>query len=152
MTKYNYTKTCEDYLTPPELIEMAFNFFEGDTRIFDLDVCCSDENIPALVYYKHGERNGLKEPWLSFNWCNPLYSQCEKWVKKAYSEQQLGKTTVMLLPVRTETKYWHDYILFNPNVEIKWLRKGYQFINPDTKEPMGVFKNALALVLFIGEF
>lgn len=56
----------------------------------------------------------------------------------------------MLIPVRTETKYWHEYILFNPNVEIEWLRKGYSFLNPDDLKPMGVFKNALALVYFKG--
>ena len=53
----------------------------------------------------------------------------------------------MLIPVRTETKYWHDYILNNPRVTIEWLRKGYKFLNKDNEE-MGVFKNALALVYF----
>ena len=53
----------------------------------------------------------------------------------------------MLIPVRTETKYWHDYILFNNDVTIEWLRKGYKFLNRDNEE-MGVFKNALALVYF----
>ena len=60
----------------------------------------------------------------------------------------MGNTTVMLLPVRTETKYWHDYILWDERVKIYWLKKGYQFINPDNNEPCGVFKNALALVIF----
>ena len=66
-------------------------------------------------------------------------------------EQQLGRTSILLIPVRTETKYWHDYILYNPDVDIYWLRKGYKFLNPETKEEMGVFKNALALVLFKGK-
>ena len=57
---------------------------------------------------------------------------------------------MLLIPVRTETAYWHDYILHNENVEITWLRKGYRFINPETKQPMGIFKNALAFVLFKG--
>ena len=62
----------------------------------------------------------------------------------------------MLIPARTETKYWHDYILdpfggTNRNhVRVKFLRKGYRFINPDTGEKMGVYKNALALVYFEG--
>ena len=57
----------------------------------------------------------------------------------------------MLIPVRTKTKYWHDYILDKKNVKIKWLRKGYRFIDPDTGEYMGVYKNALAIVYFKGE-
>lgn len=151
MTKYNYTKTSEDYLTPPELVKMAFEYFGCNIELFDLDVCCSKENIPALEYYKFGEIDGLKEKWDSFNWCNPPYSQCEKWVKKAYNEQRQGNTTVMLLPVRTETKYWHEYILHNRDVDIIWLRKGYRFLHPETEQPLGVFKNALALVIFNGK-
>lgn len=146
--KYNFEQNRSDYLSPPELVKIALEDFNID--YFDCDVCCSQENIPALHYYKNGEINGLSEYWYKVNWCNPPYNECEKWVEKAYDEQQIGKTTVMLIPVRTETKYWHDYILFNPNVKIKWLRKGYQFLNPETKESMGVFKNALALVYFFG--
>lgn len=133
-------------MSPPELVNMALEDFNRDR--FDLDVCCSEENIPALHYYKLGEDDGLGQEWMKFNWCNPPYDECNKWIKRAYQEQQEGNTTAMLIPVRTETKYWHDYILFNPKVEIKWLRKGYKFINPETREPMGVFKNALALVYF----
>lgn len=146
--KYNFEQNRSDYLSPPELVNIALEDFNID--YFDCDVCCSQENIPALHYYKNGEINGLSEYWYKVNWCNPPYNECEKWVEKAYDEQQIGKTTVMLIPVRTETKYWHDYILFNPNIKIKWLRKGYQFLNPETKESMGVFKNALALVYFFG--
>lgn len=117
-------------------------------KSFDCDVCCSRKNIPAVVYYIDGIIDGLIADWFNLNWCNPPYDQCDKWVKKAYEEQQKGHETIMLIPVRTETKYWHDYILFNPYVKIHWLRKGYGFINPDTGETCGVFKNALALVHF----
>lgn len=147
--KYNYEKNRSDYLSPPELVKMALEDFNRDC--FDCDVCCSKENIPAIHHYIDGKINGLKEFWYKFNWCNPPFDTCAKWIKKAYEEQQIGKTTVMLIPVRTETKYWHDYILFNPDVKIKWLRKGYRFLDPETKKPMGVFKNALALVYFYGK-
>ena len=76
----------------------------------------------------------------------------------------------MLLPARTETAYWHNGILENgkpsrENIEINFLRKGLCFINPETGEPVkmrikqkdgtyketdGVFKGALALVIFKG--
>ncbi len=52
------------------------------------------------------------------------------------------------LKEKHKDKYWHDYILNNPQVKIEWLRKGYSFINPDDNKPMGIFKNALALVYF----
>lgn len=146
MSKYNFEQKRNDYMSPPELVKMALQ--KLNKELFDCDVCCSEENIPALHYYKDGQINGLSEYWYKVNWCNPPFDTCAKWIKKAYEEQQIGKTTVMLIPVRTETKYWHEYILFNPKVEIQWLRKGYSFINPDDKKPMGVFKNALALVYF----
>lgn len=147
--KYNFEQKRNDYETPPELYQAGLRMAKIFTG-FACDVCCSRENITAYHHFIEGETDGLKADWYDFNWCNPPYNECNKWIKKAYEEQQKGNYTVMLIPVRTETKYWHDYILFNDFVEIKWLRKGYRFINPDTKEYMGVFKNALALVLFKG--
>lgn len=155
MSKYNFEQIRSDYETPPELV------FEGlkMTRIFTgyaCDVCCSRENIPAFHHFIKGEKDGLKEDWYDINWCNPPYKYAPIWVKKAVKEQQKGNHTVMLIPARTETKYWHDYILdhfggTNRNhVKVKFLRKGYRFINPDTCEKMGVYKNALALVYFEG--
>ena len=138
--------TANDYKTPPVLYEKALKFF--DLEKFDCDVCCSEKNIPAYNYYIEGEKNGLVEDWFPYNWCNPPFNECAKWIKKAYEEQQKGHVTCMLLPVRSETRYWHDYILYNPKVHIDWLRKGYSFLNKDNKE-MGVFKNALALVYFL---
>ena len=146
MSKYNFEQKRNDYMSPPELVKKALAI--KNRQEFDLDVCCSDFNIPAIHYYTDGDCDGLKMKWKKLNWCNPPFDECAKWIKKAYEEQQEGNETVMLIPVRTETKYWHDYILHNPKVKIEWLRKGYCFIHPDTKKPMDVFKNAIALVYF----
>lgn len=144
--KYNYGYNENDYKTPPILYRMALDRFHIEK--FGLDVCCSDENIPAEKYYKYGEKDGLKEQWESFTWCNPPFDQAQKWVKKAYEENKKNGTEIaMLLPARTETAYWHDYILHNNFVEVEFLRKGYKFYNKNNEE-MGVFKNALALVYF----
>lgn len=152
MSKYNFEQQRSDYETPPELYKMALELAGADE--FDLDVCCSRANIPAKFHYIDGFADGLKWDWGRLNWCNPPYDQCSKWIKKAYEEQQKGNETLMLIPARTETKYWHDYILDEnggcnrENVEVKFLRKGYSFINPDTGKNCGVFKNALVLVYF----
>ena len=146
MTKYNFGYKRNDYMTPPELVELALKI--KGVEYFVLDVYCTKKNIPALQYFISGRQNGLEKNWEILNWCNPPFDQCDKWVKKAYLEQKKGNETVMLIPVRTETKYWHDYILFNKNVEIHWLKKGPRFINPQNNQPMGIFKNALALVFF----
>ncbi len=145
MTKYNYEYTRNDYKTPPVLYQKALNHWK--IPFFILDVCCSKTNISAMGHYIDGIIDGLGANWLLYNWCNPPFNKCDKWVKKAFEEQQKGNKTAMLIPVRTETKYWHDYILYNPQVTIEWLRKGYKFLNKDNQE-MGVFKNALAIVYF----
>lgn len=147
MGKYNFNWNANDYKTPPELYEKALERFGIDK--FDLDTCCTVENIPAKEYCKNGQTDGLLFGWRAFNWCNPPFNECRKWIAKAYAEQQKGNNTAMLIPVRTETAYWHDYILHNDNVSIEWLRKGYKFFNQDNEE-MGVFKNALAIVYFWG--
>lgn len=158
--KYNYTRNRSDYLTSPELLKEVWDFLDDcntwneDERPlkFDLDTCCTLEYIPANEYYKEGEKNGLIEPWRNLNYCNPPFNEAGKWVKKAFQEKQRGRTTALLIPARTETAYFQDYILnqWFDGVFVKFLRKGYGFLNPDTFEPMGVYKNALAIVVMRG--
>lgn len=148
MSKYSYERERSDYLSPPVLVEMALKYFKIEE--FDLDTCCSQKNIPAKRHYISDCYDGLTSDWRKYNWCNPPFHEAEKWVKKAYEEQKEGNFTAMLIPARTETAYWHKYILDKKNVKIKWLRKQYSFLNPDTGEPMGLYKNALALVYFKG--
>lgn len=144
--KYNFEQIRNDYQTPPELYNLALKLVCAEQ--FDLDTCCSTNNIPAKHHYIDGFADGLKWDWEKLNWCNPPFKECAKWVKKAHDEMLKGNTTVMLIPVRTETKYFHYYILWDDRVKIYWLRKGYEFINPDTGKSCGVFKNALALFIF----
>ena len=145
--KYNFEQLKSDYKTPPELINKALQIIAPNH--FNLDTCCSDTDFPADNYCINGITDGLTAEWEQVNWCNPPFDECQKCIKKAFEEQQKGKTTLMLLPVRTETKYWHDYILFNHKVTIKFLRKGYRFIDAESGEYMGIFKNALAFVHFL---
>lgn len=153
--KYNFDYLENDYKTPPVLYNKALKRFQR--KWFNLDACCTDLNIPSNFYAKKDglyalnmkirDEDGLKTDWLNYTWCNPPFNECRKWIEKAYNENLKGRKIAMLLPVRTETKYWHEFILHNPNVTIEWLRKGYKFLDKDNKE-MGVFKNALALVYF----
>lgn len=55
--------------------------------------------------------DGLKREWGAVAYVNPPYSECAEWCKKAYEEHLKGKTVVMLIPSRTDTKYWHDYVM-----------------------------------------
>lgn len=55
--------------------------------------------------------DGLATDWDGPAFVNPPFKGIEKWVKRSWEESQLGKTVVMLIPARTDTRYWHDYCM-----------------------------------------
>jgi phage N-6-adenine-methyltransferase len=92
----------------------------------------------------HAEFDGLTIDWGQKNFINPPYSRKlkEAFVKKAITEAEQGKLCVMLLPVSTSTKLFHDYILPNAQ-DIRFVRGRIKFegINTfgeftKTKSPM----------------
>lgn len=65
--------------------------------------------------------------------CNPPYGRnINEWVKKGYEESQKpGTVVVMLIPARTDTSYFHDYILHGKAAEIRFLRGRLKFTDED---------------------
>lgn len=65
--------------------------------------------------------------------CNPPYGrQIGDWVQKGYEESQKpGTLVVMLIPSRTDTSYFHDYILHGKADEIRFLRGRLKFTDED---------------------
>ncbi len=57
------------------------------------------------------KQDGLNVEWGKRNFVNPPYSEISKWCKKSFDEWKKGKLVVMLIPSRTDTRYWHDYIM-----------------------------------------
>lgn len=58
--------------------------------------------------------------------CNPSYGRkIGKWVQKAYQESQKGIPVVLLIPARTDTRYFHDYIY--GKAEIRFIRGRLRF-------------------------
>jgi phage N-6-adenine-methyltransferase len=79
---------------------------------FTLDVAASVRNAKAPAFYDSGQ-DGLSLPWPGVVWCNPPYSDCGAWVRKAWSEWRDGTPSriVMLLPAnRTEQAWWQDHV------------------------------------------
>lgn len=107
----------------------------------DLKTLCiflRDDNGKAVVMFSHAEcaqffteaEDGLKQPWGGQTvFCNPPYGRAIKdWVKKCSEEAKQPNTTVVLLiPARTDTAYFHDYIYLQPNVEIRFIRGRLKF-------------------------
>lgn len=56
--------------------------------------------------------DGLSANWGMRNFCNPPYGrQITAWIKKGYEESLKGKLVVFLLPSRTDTQWFHNYIM-----------------------------------------
>ena len=62
--------------------------------------------------------------------CNPPYSEISKWVEKAFRETRNDNTlVVMLIPSRTDTKYFHNFI-YN-RAEIRFVKGRIKFGDKD---------------------
>ena len=59
--------------------------------------------------------------------CNPPYGrELGKWVRKCYEESRKGSLVVMLIPARTDTAYFHDYI-YHKAKEVRFIRGRLHF-------------------------
>lgn len=113
-----WSSMTDEWYTPQDLFDKLNEEFH-----FNLDPCATKENHKCELYYTK-EDDGLQKNWNGFNvFCNPPYGrQIGKWVEKAYNSNAL---TVMLLPARTDTKWFHEYI-YNKS-EIRFLKGRIKF-------------------------
>lgn len=94
--------------------ETPQSFYDAWDQVyrFTLDTAASPENAKAPKFYTK-EDDGLSQVWSGNVWCNPPYGrQIGKWVEKAYRSTRTGAAlVVMLIPAKTETRWWHDYVI-----------------------------------------
>jgi len=137
--------TCE-WSTPQPLFER----FDAQYH-FDLDPCCTHENAKCETHFTEAD-DGLAQSWEAHRvWMNPPYgnptpacrSNCRKkscvrrghhvenyipgigdWMRKAWEESQRGALVVCLVPVRTDTRWWHQFAV---NGKIEYLRGRLKF-------------------------
>jgi len=113
MTNPQRTTKKDDYETPQDLFDVLNKVFH-----FHLDVACDDDNCKCPIGYTE-EDNSLDTDWVDWAsscqpcvcWCNPPYSNWAEFAKKACEEREKGATVVMLIPPRTDSKAWHEYIM-----------------------------------------
>lgn len=121
-TKVLFSSKEEKWATPQDFFDKLNDEFH-----FTLDAAASPDNAKCTNYFTE-EQDGLAQSWGGHTvWCNPPY--CRKtglWVKKAYEEhQRTGCTVVMLLPSRTDVRWFHDYIL--GKAEIRFIKGRLKF-------------------------
>ena len=103
--KVMFSSKTDDWETPQDLFDELDKQFH-----FTLDPCATPENAKCEKYFTK-EQNGLLQSWEGESvFVNNPYSDNLRWVKKAYRESRKPDTTVvMLLPARTDTRWFHLY-------------------------------------------
>lgn len=146
MNKGMLTSKRQDWETPQEFFDALDREFH-----FVLDVAATRGNAKCKNFFTE-EDNGLEQNWGGIEqingpfpntlartgavWCNPPCSkQLGKWVKKASEESKKGVTVVMLIPSRTETRWFHDYIYNKDNVEIRFVKGRIRFSGSSVNAP-----------------
>lgn len=107
-----------DWRTPKHVIEVLEEEFGAM-----FDPCPSNPQF-----------DGLAREWERVNFVNPPYGrEIGKWIKKGYAEWQKGKTVVFLIPSRTDTHWWHDYIM--KATEIRFIKGRLKFGDSENSAP-----------------
>jgi len=130
LTKGMFSSTTDEWETPQDLFDELNKEFG-----FTLDVCATEQNAKVNKYYTKST-NGLNSAWYNnICWMNPPYGRAiGNWVRKAFLENHINHVlTVCLLPARTDTKWFHDYI-YN-KAEIRFLKGRLKFGDSKNSAP-----------------
>lgn len=121
----------QEWETPPEFfaaLDAEFGFV--------LDAAASVDNALCPIFY-YAEMDALLFEWRWYDgpvWCNPPYgNQIGRWVAKCAEEGQYVPV-VMLIPARTETAWWHEYVMERA-AEIRFVRGRLRFSGANVDAP-----------------
>lgn len=108
-----YASSSDEWATPQDFYDRL-----NDRYHFTLDPCASETNAKCTKYYTKVQ-DGLIKDWSGeVCWVNPPYgSETKKWVKKCFFESLKGTQIALLIPARTDTSYFHDFILGKARLE-----------------------------------
>lgn len=134
-------KHKDDWKTPPYFYDPLNEEFD-----FDFDPCPYQHDL--------NKWDGLKVDWGERTFVNPPYSVDLKkeFVLKAISESKKGKLCIVLIPVSTSTKLFHDHILPNKK-DIRFVKRRIKFHGLNTKGVYVTKENAMhdsMIVIFDG--
>ena len=119
MVNRNYG-SGDDWITPHDFFTQLNREFH-----FDFDPCPFQHDVSLW--------DGLKVEWGKSNFVNPPYSKelKEAFIKKGLLEFSKGKSVVMLLPVSTSTKVFHEILV--PHCEIRFVKGRLKFAGYNSK-------------------
>ena len=122
LTSGLFSSTTDLWATPQAFFDQLNAEFH-----FTLDPCANDDNHKCAKYYTE-QQDGLAQDWGGqIVFCNPPYGRAiGAWVKKCYEESRKPDTlVVMLIPARTDTKYFHNFIY--QRSEIRFVKGRVKF-------------------------
>ena len=104
-----FSSKTGEWSTPQDFFD-KLNWRFGE---FNLDPCADYTNTKCANFFTEAE-DGLSKSWEGFtSFINPPYGRgMDRWIQKAYEESRKEDTrVVMLIPARTDTNYWHQYVM-----------------------------------------
>lgn len=118
--------------------ETPINFFKtlDEEFHFTLDPCCLPATAKCNKFYTPAD-DGLQHDWQGETvFCNPPYGRSiYQWVRKCWSEsRKVNTVVVMLIPARTDTKYFHEFI-YKKAKEIRFIKGRLRFGNAKNAAP-----------------
>jgi len=113
-----FSSARQNWKTPKIFYEKLNNEFN-----FDFDPCPVNPTV-----------DGLEIEWKKRNYINPPYSEVSKWIKKGYEESSKGKLCVFLTASRTDTRWFHDYVLPYAK-EIRFIKGRLRFDDCQNSAP-----------------
>lgn len=149
-----FSSATDEWSTPQAFFDKLHKEFR-----FALDVCATRENAKCSLYFCPLV-DGLSRDWAEevrdysaygdmtkkgrAVWMNPPYGRTiGKWVEKAHTESLKGLTVVCLVPSRTDTKWWHEFVL--PHAEVRFIKGRLKFGGSKNSAPF-----PSAVVIFRG--
>ena len=103
-----FSSQSEEWETPQALFDRLDALYD-----FALDACAKPINAKCARYFTKAD-DALSKDWAPHGrvWMNPPYGRpIGAWMKKAYEESQKGCLVACLVPARTDTRWWHDWVL-----------------------------------------
>lgn len=128
-----------DWETPKDFFDKLDQEFH-----FTLDPCCSFENKKCEKFFTKKE-NGLIQNWGGeVVFVNPPYGrEIKLWVKKCFEERNNAKLIVMLIPARTDTNYFHEFIY--GKAEIRFIKGRLKFVGDQKGSGSAPFPSMLVV-------
>jgi hypothetical protein len=77
-------------------------------------------------------------------WCNPPYNRVAEFMAKAADSAKRGALVVLLVPSRTDTVYWHDYVI-GMKAEVIMLKGRLKFLRNGVVAGTAPFPSAVVI-------